>query len=269
MAQTLREEFTTLSPEEQEYVIELGMMSYKTIKSKWDVNETTKKAIKDVIVGGEMKTYLEGQGGVLIGQVKAFLEAHVSRTLTDNTRMNNQALTDNTRMNQQVLAEIQKLSQSQQEIKEKFIGTTAHQKGYEGERLVKHLLEKKFPSAEIKDISKVGDKAFDIDFLYSNISIGIEVKNVKNITTSEHIEPTLNHIKIHCKKYDGFVFASMGTKRIPKKGSFSIEEHYGAPVVFLGCDNDPNLLESLLEISVYSIKMMKVKIDKNPEQNVL
>lgn len=117
---------------------------------------------------------------------------------------------------------------------------TNQYKGAIGEKTIKDILSKEFTNYEIKDTSGSASMS-DIHLInkYGDI-IAIECKN-KAIITPQDVEKSLIDIKALKEKYQdkfqGYLFVSIRSKNIPKKGDLHYEIVESRPVIWYGMDS--------------------------------
>lgn len=142
---------------------------------------------------------------------------------------------------------------------------TNQYKGAIGEKTIKDILSKEFTNYEIKDTSGSTSMS-DIHLInkYGDI-IAIECKN-KAIITPQDIEKSLIDIKAlkdkFQDKFQGYLFVSIRSKNIPKKGDLHYEIVESRPVIWYGmdgCDASAGSLDSIGSAnSVELIHLIKV-----------
>ena len=118
-------------------------------------------------------------------------------------------------------------------------------KGQVGEEFVRQILAQACPECEIVNKSKE-TKCGDLHVINgADEFVAIEVKN-KDVITAADVKKSIADI-LHLKainparKFAGYIFASLKTRNIPKKGSLFFESIDGIPVIWVACDNKHEL----------------------------
>ena len=112
-------------------------------------------------------------------------------------------------------------------------------KGNIGEGLVRGLIAKHYTSFELQDTSGAGAMS-DIHVVNGKEDrIVVECKNKASITLSD-VEKSIRDIEVLNDKYGdkfvGYLFVSIRSLNIPRKGEFHFEMIKGKPVVWFGMD---------------------------------
>jgi archaellum component FlaC len=127
--------------------------------------------------------------------------------------------------------------------------STNFYKGEEGENYIKTILNTHFISYEIKDTSSQS-KTADIHLIAPNNKfIAIESKNKQTITAID-IRKTLEDIK-NLKQTDdfiGYLFVSMKSNNIPKKGNLCYEIIDDIPVIWYATNNHTYLERDIINL---------------------
>jgi hypothetical protein len=136
-------------------------------------------------------------------------------------------------------------------------------KGNIGESLVKNIVGKWFCDIEIVDMSGSGSMS-DIHLVNSSDQrIVVECKNKATVALTD-IEKSLRDIdslkESYGDRFVGYIFCSLKSHNIPRKGEFCFEMIGDVPVVWFGVDFDSNadLAEKEL-VNVVKIMMSMVK----------
>ena len=118
------------------------------------------------------------------------------------------------------------------------IQSTNFYKGEEGENKIKSILNTNFISYEIKDTSSL-TKTADIHLVAPNNKfIAIESKNKQTITAAD-VKKSIEDIQ-NLKQNDsfvGYIFVSLKSNNIPKKGSLYYEVIDDIPVIWYATNN--------------------------------
>jgi hypothetical protein len=127
-----------------------------------------------------------------------------------------------------------------QELKAQLavLKTTNAYKGEIGEKSIRDVLLKHFLGYEIKDMSAQSGMS-DIHLIDRDGSIiAIESKN-KNIVSAQDVNKSMNDIKTLKVRYEdkfvGYMFVSIKSNNIPKKGDLYFEMVDNIPVIWYGC----------------------------------
>jgi len=159
---------------------------------------------------------------------------------------------------------------------------TNQYKGAIGEKTIKDILAKEFTNYEIKDTSGSASMS-DIHLInkYGDI-IAIECKN-KAIITPQDIEKSLIDIKALKEKFQdkfqGYLFVSIRSKNIPKKGDLHYEIVESRPVIWYGmdgCDTSADSADSIDSACttelIHLIKVIsahKISTDTDVNQDII
>jgi hypothetical protein len=159
---------------------------------------------------------------------------------------------------------------------------TNQYKGAIGEKTIKDILAKEFTNYEIKDTSGSASMS-DIHLInkYGDI-IAIECKN-KAIITPQDIEKSLIDIKALKEKFQdkfqGYLFVSIRSKNIPKKGDLHYEIVESRPVIWYGMDGCDTAVDSADSIGtansvelIHLIKVIsahKINTDTDIDQDII
>jgi uncharacterized protein YkvS len=116
-------------------------------------------------------------------------------------------------------------------------------KGNLGESLVRELLSKQMTMHEIQDMSACGGMS-DMHLVnHKNERIVVECKNKHTIALSD-VEKSLRDIECLVEefgdKFVGYLFVSIRSCNIPRKGEFYIEYIKGRPILWYGMDVESN-----------------------------
>lgn len=141
-------------------------------------------------------------------------------------------------------------------------------KGNLGEELVKNIISKWFCDLEILDMSGQGSMS-DIHLVNKNDQrIVIECKNKANIALTD-IDKSMRDIETlketYSNKFGAYIFISIKSYNIPRKGEFCFEIINNIPVIWFGVDfeNHPDLSEKeFVNVVKIMISMIKVLEDK-------
>jgi hypothetical protein len=127
------------------------------------------------------------------------------------------------------------------------IQNTNSYKGEIGERQVKDILQQHFPACEIKDTSAQQSMS-DIHLIDKDgYIIAIECKN-KNSVTAQDVQKSMNDIKHIKTKYGelfvGYLFVSLKSNNIPKKGELCFEIINDIPTIWYGSPPNQQTLDN-------------------------
>ena len=159
------------------------------------------------------------------------------RNMADNMR-DNQKDTEIETLRQQI-----NTLQTQLQV----IQNTNSYKGEIGERQVKDILQQHFPACEIKDTSAQQSMS-DIHLIDKDgYIIAIECKN-KNSVTAQAVQKSMNDIKHIKTKYGelfvGYLFVSLKSNNIPKKGELCFEIISDIPTIWYGSPPNQQTLDN-------------------------
>jgi alkylated DNA nucleotide flippase Atl1 len=135
-------------------------------------------------------------------------------------------------------------------------------KGIVGESLLRSVLGRAFPHFEVVDKSGTVAES-DIHLVNSEEGtfIAIESKNKANITIQD-VEKSMRDIDYLKQKYGsrfaGYVFVSLRTPSIPKKGTSFEVVHDSIPVAWIGCDpsNESMIYDLICEVLPTIVKVI-------------
>ena len=118
-------------------------------------------------------------------------------------------------------------------------------KGQVGEELIASILRDQFHEYEIVNVGKSA-KHGDLHLINSRQEfVVVEVKNKATVTALDVRKVGEDIAKLQAlnssKKFAGYLFVSIGSKNIPKKGSFCFENIDNVPVIWCGFDEELEL----------------------------